>query len=95
MPIAGDDASISSGGGWAPRETAAAGVAGVSIGTGGEESGGNSNGGSGGKVGAVAGGGAANGTSPVTTGPDAEWVGISMSATTAARPAATMTMMIS
>lgn len=65
------------------------------IGTGGEESGGNSNGGSGGMVGALVGGGAAKRSPPAITGPGAERVGISMSATAAASPAAAMTMMIS
>ena len=66
------------------------------IGTGVEEPGGNSNGGSGGKVEAVVEGEPAKRLPPPTTVPgSAEWVGISMSAATAARPAAAMTRMIS
>jgi hypothetical protein len=61
-----------------------------------EEPGGNSNGGSGGKVEAVVEGESAKRLSPPATVPgSAEWVGISMSAATAARPAAAMTRMIS
>ena len=59
------------------------------------EPGGNSNGGSGGKVEALVGGGVAR-SPPATTGPGApEWVGISMTATAAARAAAAMTRMTS
>src|SRR5829696_4545432 len=95
-PIAGNDASATSCGGWAPRGREGADVAGGSIGPGAGKPGGNSNGGSGGKVGALVGGGAAKRSPPPTTVPGtAEWVGISMSATAAAMPAATMTMMIS
>jgi len=66
------------------------------IGTGVEEPGGNSNGGSGGKVEAVVEGEPAKRLPPPTTVPgSAEWVGISISAATAARPAAAMTRMIS
>jgi hypothetical protein len=95
MPIAGDDASVTPRGGWGSRERAGAGVAGDAVGTGGEESGGNSDGGSGGKVGPLVGGAAAKRPPPAITGPGAERVGISMSATAAASPAAAMTMMIS
>ena len=96
LPMAGDDASVTPRGGWAPRERSGAGVAGDSIGAGAEEPGGNSNVGSGGRVGALVGGGAAKRSPPVTTEPGCpDWVGISMSATAAARPAATMTMMLS
>jgi hypothetical protein len=94
-PMAGDDASVTPRGGWGPRERAGAGVAGDPIGTGGEKSGGNSSGGSGGKDGALVGGGAAKRSPPAITGPGAERIGISMSATAAASPAAAMTMMIS
>jgi hypothetical protein len=66
------------------------------IGPGVEEPGGNSNGGSGGKVEAVVEGEPATRLPPPTTVPgSAEWVGISMSAATAARPAAARTRMIS
>jgi hypothetical protein len=66
------------------------------IGMGVEEPGGNSNGGSGGKVEAVVEGESAKRLSPPAIVPgSAEWVGISMSAATAARPAAAMTRMIS
>jgi hypothetical protein len=66
------------------------------MGTGVEEPGGNSNGGSGGKVEAVVEGRAGNGLpTPITVPGSAEWVGIPMSAATAARPAAAMTRMIS
>jgi hypothetical protein len=96
MPIAGDDALVTPCGGWARSGRVGAGVAGDSIGMGVEEPGGNSNGGSGGRVGALVEGGAARRPPPLTTVPGAaEWVGMSMSATAAARPAATMTMMIS
>jgi hypothetical protein len=96
LPMAGDDASVTPCGGGTPSGREGAGVAGDSIGMGVEEPGGNSNVGSGGKVGALVGGGAAKRSPPATTVPgSAEWVGISMSATAAARPAATMTMMLS
>ena len=95
MPIAGDDASVTPRGGRGSRERAGAGVAGDPIGAEGEESGGNSNGGSGGTVGALVGGGAAKRSPPAITAPGAERVGISMSATAAASPAAAMTMVIS
>jgi hypothetical protein len=95
LPMAGDDASVTPCGGWAPRERSGVGVAGDSIGTGAEEPGGNSNVGSGGRVGALVGGGAAKRSPPAITEPGAERVGISMSATAAASPAAAMTMTIS
>lgn len=95
-PIAGDDASVMPCRGWAPRGREGADVAGDSIGTGVEEPGGNSNGGSGGKAGALVGGGAAKRSPPPTTVPGSvEWIGSSMSAIAAARPAATMTTMLS
>ena len=95
-PIAGDDALVISCGGWASKAREGADVAGDSIGTGVEEPGGNSNGGSGGKAGALVGGGAAKRSPPPTTVPGSvEWIGSSMSAIAAARPAATMTMMLS
>jgi hypothetical protein len=66
------------------------------IGTGVEEPGGNSNGGSGGKVEAVVEGEPAKKLPPPTTVPgSAGGVGIAISATPAARPAAAMTRMIS
>ena len=96
-PIAGDDAAlVISCGGWASGRREGADVAGDSIGTGVEEPGGNSNGGSGGKAGALVGGGAAKRSPPPTTVPGSvEWIGSSMSAIAAARPAARMTTMLS
>jgi hypothetical protein len=95
-PIAGDDALVTSCGGWASSGREGADVAGDSIGTGVEEPGGNSNGGSGGKAGGLVGGGAAKRSPPSTAVPGSvEWIGSSMSAIAAARPAATMTMMLS
>jgi hypothetical protein len=95
-PIAGDDALVISCGGWASGRREGADVAGDSIGTGVEEPGGNSNGGSGGKAGALVGGGAAKRSPPPTTVPGSvEWIGSSMSAIAAARPAARMTTMLS
>jgi hypothetical protein len=92
----GDDASVMPRRGWAPRGREGADAAGDSIGTGVEEPGGNSNGGSGGKAGALVGGGAAKRSPPPTTVPGAvEWIGRSMSAIAAARPAARMTTMLS
>jgi hypothetical protein len=95
-PIAGDDASVMPRRGWAPRGREGADAAGDSIGTGVEEPGGNSNGGSGGKAGALVRGGAAKRSPPPTTVPGSvEWIGSSMSAIAAARPAARMTTMLS
>jgi hypothetical protein len=95
-PIAGEDASVMPCRGWAPGGREGADVAGDSIGRGVEEPGGNSNGGSGGKAGALVGGGAAKRSPPPTTVPGSvEWIGSSMSAIAAARPAARMTTMLS
>lgn len=81
---------------WTPSVREGTGVARGSIETGVEEPGGNSNGGSGGTPESLIGGGAPKRLSPPTTVPrSAEWVGISMSAIVAAKPAAARTKTIS
>jgi mutator family transposase len=96
IPIAGGDAPVMSCGGATLSGRGGSDATWDSVGVGAEEPGGNSNGGSGGQVGARVTGGVAKGSPPLTTDPEpAEWVGISMSDTAAARPAAAMTMMTS